>query len=272
MKKRIISRIDIKNNTLVKGIQLEGLRTLGNPKTYADYYYQNGIDEIFLMDVVASLYNRNGIEEIVKEVATDVFVPITVGGGIRTLKDIENMLKNGADKVSINSEAHKRPNFISEAVNTFGSSTIVCSIETVKISDKYYCLYDNGRETTGKELNNWILTLISAGVGEIVITSVLNEGMGAGFDKDIIRSLPTNIEVPIIVHGGFGNPSQITECLMSDKVDGVALASILHYYAKDKILNSDDLNRNEGNYLYLKSGKIPTQIQPSSIEQIKNFR
>ena len=258
MRKRIISRIDIKNNTLVKGVQLEGLRTLGNPKLYADYYYQNEIDEIFIMDVVASLYERNSLSTIVKEIASDVFVPITVGGGIRSLSDIRDMLLCGADKVAVNTAAIKNINFIRDAIKEFGSSTIVANIEVVrKAPGDYECFYDNGREPGNIKLKPWIEQLMKVEVGEIVITSVMDDGMGHGFDQGIFDCIPENLEIPLIVHGGIGKSDHITSLISNKNVDGLALASVFHYEAKSKI---KEVLNNEGNYVFLNSGRVPKNI------------
>lgn len=269
MSKRIISRIDIKNDTLVKGVQLEGLRTLGDPKLYADYYYDNGIDEIFLMDVVASLYERNSLGSIVKKIAADVFVPITVGGGIRSLNDISEMLLCGADKVSINTAAIKNIDFVKHAVKEFGSSTIVANVEIVhKSSGDYECFYDNGREPGKIKPEHWINQLIEAEVGEIVLTSVLDDGMGHGFDFGILNCIPENINVPLIVHGGIGKSNHICDLLSNRKVDGIALASILHYGAKSKIAK---VSSSEGNYAFLSSGRVPNHIKPMTVQEIKTI-
>ena len=143
---RIIPKLDIKGPNLVKGIHLEGLRVLGKPSDFAKYYYEQGADELMFMDVVASLYERNSLHDIISETAKSIFIPITVGGGIRSLNDIKSMLRIGADKISINTAAIKRPEFIREASEEFGSSTIVVSIEAIKNSDgKYYAFIDNGR-------------------------------------------------------------------------------------------------------------------------------
>jgi len=269
MNKRVISRIDIKNNTLVKGVQLEGLRTLGNPKKYADYYYDNGVDEIFLMDVVASLYERNNIGTIVKEIASDVFVPITVGGGLRSLQDIGDMLKSGADKTAINTSGLKNPEFLVNAVKEFGSSTIVANVEVVRKGEgSYECFYDNGREPANISLTRWLHDLISIGVGEIVITSVQDDGMGHGFDLNILSAIPSNLQIPLIVHGGIGSLSHVQALSENDKIDGFAISSALHYGAKSYVFENTN---NEGNYAYLNSGRVPLNIDPFSVKDVKNI-
>ena len=154
---RIIPRLDLKGPNLVKGIHLEGLRVLGDPSSFAKYYYENGADELLFMDVVASLYDRNSLHDIISETVKNVFIPITVGGGIRTLEDIKQVLRAGADKVCLNTAAIKNPEIIRKAALRFGSSTIVASIEAIKNEDeKYYCFTDNGREYTGIDVFSWL--------------------------------------------------------------------------------------------------------------------
>ncbi|MBX9853403.1 MAG: imidazole glycerol phosphate synthase cyclase subunit, partial [Cytophagaceae bacterium] len=166
---RIIPRLDIKGPNLVKGIHLEGLRVLGNPEYFAKYYYECGADELFYQDIVASLYGRNNLSNIIARTAKEIFIPLTVGGGIRTIEDITTVLRAGADKVSINTAAIKRPELIQEAAEKFGSSTIVVAIEAIKGTDgKYYAYTDNGREYTGIEVAEWARKVEKLGAGEIL--------------------------------------------------------------------------------------------------------
>jgi len=186
---RIIPRLDIKGPNLVKGIHLEGLRVLGKPEQYARYYYEAGADELAYIDVVASLYNRNSLHDIISRTAREIFIPLMVGGGLRTIEDIRAVLRAGADKVSINTAAINNPQIISEAANIFGSSTIVVSIEAIKEKDSRYLAYtDNGRQFTGVEVIEWAKRVESLGAGEIVITSVDRDGTGEGFDLELFDS------------------------------------------------------------------------------------
>jgi len=167
---RIIPKLDIKGPNLVKGVHLEGLRVLGKPEVFAKYYYEQGADELFYQDVVASLYGRNSLQEIISKTAKEIFIPLTVGGGIRTIEDISNLLRAGADKVSINTAAIENPGLITEASNIFGASTIVVSIEAIKQADgRYFAFTDNGRNSTGKEILSWAKEAELLGAGEIVI-------------------------------------------------------------------------------------------------------
>jgi cyclase len=229
-KKRIIARIDVKNEFAIKGIHLEGLRKVGDPNKMAIKYYEQGIDEIIFMDAVAAYYDRNSLSDLILKATENVFVPITVGGGIRTIDDIKTALKSGADKVAINTQAIRKPEFITEAVSIFGSQCIVASIEAKKISHgKWEAYTDNGREPTGLDVIEWVERLSELGVGEIMLTSIDKEGTKKGFDEDLISSMSSKIKVPLIICGGAGNYLHIEKVLSNKNVDAVALASVLHY-------------------------------------------
>lgn len=202
---RVIPRLDIKGPNVVKGIHLEGLRVMGSPSEFARYYYETGADELIFMDVVASLYERNSLHSIISETAKSIFIPLTVGGGLRNLDDIKQVLRAGADKVCLNTAVIKNPEFIKQAALKFGSSTIVVAIEAVKQSDGKYLAYtDNGREFTGVDAIKWAEHVAELGAGEIVITSVDREGTGEGYDLDLVKMIATNVSVPVIAHGGAG--------------------------------------------------------------------
>jgi len=229
-KSRIIARLDIKNNHVIKGIHLEGLRKVGDPNELARKYYNEGADEIILMDAVAAYYDRNNLSEIVKQACSDIFIPITVGGGIRKIQDIQEALNSGADKVAINTQAVQNSNFIMEASQIFGSQCIVGSIEAKKVSDNNWEVYiDNGREPTGIDVKEWAIELENLGVGEIMITSIDNEGTKRGFDLELNKIISESISVPIISSGGAGTISHISDLIISSNIDAVAIASILHY-------------------------------------------
>lgn len=266
---RIISRLDIKGPNLVKGIHLEGLRVLGKPEVAAKYYYENGADELIFQDTVASLYERNSLHEIISRTAREIFIPLTVGGGLRTIDDIKLVLRAGADKVSINTAAIKNPNFIQEAALRFGSSTIVVAIEAIKQPDGRYLAYvDNGREYTGVEVVEWAQKAQELGAGEIMITSVDKEGTGEGFDLELTRKISESVSVPVIAHGGAGSPDDIASIIEHAKVDAVAIASILHY---EFIVAQEEIStfHGEGNTAFLKSKKSYGKIKPYSLSTIK---
>lgn len=226
---RVIARLDVKNNTVVKGIHLEGLRVVGNPVELAIKYYQQGADEILYMDAVASLYERNSLLPIVKETAKSVFIPMTVGGGIRTLEDIRNVLHAGADKVAINTAAIRRPEFIREASRKYGSQCIVVSIEAKKIGNTWEAYVDTGRESTGVNVIEWAQKAVSLGAGEILITSIDHEGMKRGYDLDLIYDIARKVDVPLIACGGAGKSQDLVEGIQKGHADAVACASLFHY-------------------------------------------
>lgn len=268
---RIIPRLDIKGPNLVKGIHLEGLRVLGKPSDFAKFYYEQGADELMFMDVVASLYERNSLHDIISETAKSIFIPITVGGGIRTLNDIKSMLRIGADKVSINTAAIKRPEFIREASEEFGSSTIVISIEAIKNSDgKHYAFIDNGREFTGMEVVEWAQKAQLLGAGEIIITSVDREGTGKGIDLELTKSIFESVSIPIIAHGGIGCVDDVKYALETESIDSIAIGSSLHYEAL-KNFNLDLIGRKEGNIDFLLSGRTTSTFESFNLKDLKKY-
>ena len=269
---RIIARLDIKGPNLVKGIHLEGLRVLGKPEDFSRYYYEHGADELFYQDIVASLYERNSLRDIISATAKKSFIPLTVGGGIRSIQDIRDVLRAGADKVSINTAAIRNPDFIREAVLKFGSSTIVVAIEAIKQPNgQYLAFIDNGREHTGIDVFEWAQKIQELGAGEIVITSVDKEGSGLGYDLELTKKIATSVEMPVIAHGGAGTLQHIKDVITESQSDAIAVASMIHY---DFIANrqSDMSSRTEGNVSFLKSGRTNFgKIEPHSIAEIKEF-
>ena len=267
---RIIPRLDIKGPNLVKGIHLEGLRVLGKPEDFAKYYYETGADELIYQDVVASLYERNSLHDIISRTAKEIFIPLTVGGGIRTIDDIKSVLRAGADKVSINTAAIKNPKFIHEAALKFGSSTIVVAIEAIKQPDgKYFAFVDNGREYTGVEVLEWAKQVEELGAGEICLTSVDREGTGLGYDMDLIKMIADGVSIPVIAHGGGKSAADVKNAIAEAHADAVAIASILHYGYLSS--NLDKIEKSgEGNIEFLKNGFSFKKISPVNIYQIKN--
>ncbi len=268
---RIIPRLDIKGPNLVKGIHLEGLRVLGKPETFARYYYESGADEMMYVDVVASLYNRNSLHDIITRTAKEIFIPLTVAGGIRSLEDIRDVLRAGADKVSLNTAALARPDIIREASRKFGSSTIVVAIEAIRQPDGRYLAYtDNGREFTGKDVLQWAREVEELGAGEIVITSVDREGTGTGYDIELTRMIAEAVSIPVIAHGGAGRLEDIRSVLQEGKANAVAVASMLHYHVASNTELTGDFH-SEGNIEFLKSGRFFSTIKRHTLSDIKDY-
>ncbi|MCM8790613.1 MAG: imidazole glycerol phosphate synthase cyclase subunit [Candidatus Omnitrophica bacterium] len=268
---RIIARLDIKGPHVVKGIHLEGLRVLGDPAYFARRYYEMGADELIYMDVVASLYNRNSLHQIIKRAGRELFIPMTVGGGLRTIDDIREVLRSGADKVAINTAAIRNPGIIKEAANKFGSSTIVVAIEAIRQSDgRYLAFTDNGREYTGVDAITWARQAEEYGAGEIMITSVDREGTGEGFDIELVKSLAGSISIPLIAHGGAGSVEDIHRVIAEGGADAVAIASIIHYDLITKEVTAVDTTQ-EGNIEFLKKNSGFIKIRPASIAKIKAY-
>jgi imidazole glycerol-phosphate synthase subunit HisF len=268
---RIIPRLDIKGPNLVKGIHLEGLRVMGRPDEFAKYYYETGADELMFMDVVASLYERNSLHDIIRETAEKLFIPLTVGGGLRTLEDIKMVLRAGADKVCINTAALKNPYIISEAAIRFGSSTIVVAIEAIKQPDGRYLAYtDNGREHTGVEVFEWAKKVNELGAGEIVITSVDREGTGDGFDLDLVKKVSELVTIPVIAHGGAGTQEHIYQVIHKANCDAVSIASVLHY---DYLMKHEATSANslEGNVEFIRSKRAFHNFKTTTLSQLKNY-
>ena len=227
---RIIARIDVKNDFVIKGIHLEGLRKVGNPNEMAKRYYDQGIDEIIFMDAVAAYYDRNSLTDIIQKACKNVFVPITVGGGIRKIEDIQTAFNAGADKTAINTKAVQNPNFIKEASKIFGSQCIVSSIEAKKIAENKWEVYtENGREPSGKDVLEWAKEVEALGAGEIMLTSIDKEGTKRGFDIDLNRVVSEAVNIPVISSGGAGRNKDVVDLIQNTNIDAVSIASLFHY-------------------------------------------
>jgi cyclase len=266
---RIIPRLDIKGPNLVKGIHLEGLRVLGKPEHFARFYYESGADELIYVDVVASLYERNSLHDIIKRTSREIFIPLTVGGGLRTIDDIRAVLRAGADKVALNTAGVRRPDLITEAASCFGSSTILVSIEAIRQSDGRYEAYtDNGRQRTGIDPFEWAERAVDLGAGELMVTSVDREGTGEGFDLKLTRRIAESVNVPVIACGGAGAPNDVLAVVQDGHADAVALASILHYGCLQTIDESEFAA--EGNVEFLTGRRTPfSKITPSALADVK---
>jgi cyclase len=263
--------LDIKGPNLVKGIHLEGLRVLGKPEHFARYYYENGADELIYIDVVASLYQRNSLLDMIKKTSKEIFIPLTVGGGLRTIDDIQKVLRAGADKVAINTAAIQNPVLLKKAVKKFGSSTIVVSIAAKKKSGGGYEAYtDYGREKTGKNVFDWAREAADLGAGEILLTSIDRDGTGTGFDLDLVNTVANLVSIPVIACGGAGKMIHIQEVIRNGHADAVSLASVLHYQFIEKSCIEADYS-GEGNIEFLQNLRKFSSVEGASIYDIKSF-
>jgi len=227
---RIIPRLDIKGPNVVKPVHTEALRVVGNPKELIQRYYREGADEIIYMDIVASLYQRNLDFDLLKSVTDGIFIPFTVGGGIRSIHDINSALRSGADKVAINTFAIHHPEFITEAAKEFGSQCVVLSIEAKKQPNGTWEAYtDGGREPSGVDAVAWAKKGMELGAGEIMITSIDRDGTRRGYDLELIKRITDFAIVPVIVYGGAGSPEQVKNVILEGKADAAAAASVFHY-------------------------------------------
>jgi imidazole glycerol-phosphate synthase subunit HisF len=227
---RIIPRLDIKGPNLIKGIHLEGLRVVGDPHQFALEYYQQGADELVFMDIVASLYQRNNLTDIIARAADRIFIPITVGGGIRSLDDVQTLLRSGADKVAINTAAIARPELISDISQRFGSQCMVLSVEAKRRAGGagWEAFTDNGREHTGLDVLQWVQQAAALGAGEILVTSVDQEGTRKGFDLELVKAVADCVQVPVIASGGYGRPADMVS-VANAGASGVGIADALHW-------------------------------------------
>lgn len=226
---RVIPKIEVKNNSHIKGMQFEGLRVVGSPEKNALKYYEQSADEIFYLDIVASLYDREIQPKIVKKLAENIFVPLTVGGGIKTLNNIEELLKNGADKVALNSHAIQNPNLIKEASQEFGRQCISLSVEAKQFGENAWEAYIyHGREQTGITVDDWIKKAQDLGIGEAIVTSIDCDGTQRGLDVALFDKVQAVCEVPLIFGGGLGNTEQL-EDLKQKQFEGIVVGASLHF-------------------------------------------
>lgn len=227
---RLIARLDIKGHNLIKGVHLEGLRVIGSPNEHALRYYLQGADELIYMDCVASLYGRNHLGDIIRSAAQDIFVPMTVGGGIRSVENATQILRAGADKVAVNTAAIANPQLISDISRCFGSQCMVLSIEAKQVAPgQWQAFTDNGREYTGLDVVEWAKRGVAMGAGEILLTSIDREGTRKGFDIDLVKAVTREVSVPVIASGGMGVPEDVIDVVRRGGADAVAMADILHY-------------------------------------------
>lgn len=226
---RVIARLDVKGPNLIKGIHLEGLRVVGDPHEHALHYYQEGADELVFMDIVASLYQRNNLSDIIKRAADRIYVPITVGGGIRSLDDVSRMMHSGADKVAINTAAIARPGLVADVARRYGSQCMVLGVEAKRVADGRWEAYtDNGRERTGRDVVAWVRQAVELGAGEVLLTSVDQEGTRKGFDLPLLREVCAAVSVPVIASGGFGQSGDASAAAAAG-ASAIAVADALHW-------------------------------------------
>jgi cyclase len=230
--KRIIPCLDVDNGRVVKGVKFVEIRDAGDPVEIARRYDQEGADELTFLDITASSDDRDTMVHVVEEVAGEVFIPLTVGGGIRTLEDIRRMLNAGADKVSINTAAVFNPPFVREAAEKFGSQCIVVAIDAKQVSDhprRWEIFTHGGRKPTGLDTVDWARRMVQYGAGEILLTSMDRDGTKSGFDLALTRAISEAVNVPVIASGGVGNLQHLAEGVLEGKADAVLAASIFHF-------------------------------------------
>jgi len=249
--KRIIPCLDVNNGRVVKGVNFIGLQDAGDPVEVAIRYNQEGADEITFLDIGASHEGRDTIVDVVKEVAKEVFIPLTVGGGIRKLDDIYSLLNVGCDKISINSSAVSNPSFIDEGAKRFGSQCIVVAIDVKKVQDgSYHVFVKGGREDTGLDAINWAKEVYNRGAGEILLTSMDADGTKEGFELNITKQISSIVDIPVIASGGAGTMEHIKDAFTIGGAEAALAASIFHY----KQIDIMDLKR------YLAANNIPVRL------------
>ncbi len=248
--KRIIPCLDVNNGRVVKGVNFINLKDAGDPVEVAKRYNQEGADEITFLDITASHEKRDTIVDVVKEVAKEVFIPLTVGGGIRKLEDIYNLLNVGCDKVSINSAGIKNPNFIDESAKRFGSQCIVVAIDAKRVGKSWNIFLNGGRIDTGIDAISWAKEVYNRGAGEILLTSMDTDGTKAGFDNKLNKAISSIVDIPVIASGGAGKMEHIKDAFKAG-ADAALAASIFHF----KEIDIMDLKR------YLKKENIPVRLE-----------
>lgn len=249
--KRIIPCLDVNNGRVVKGVNFLGLRDAGDPVEVARRYNVEGADEITFLDITASHEERGTIVEVVKKVAQEVFIPLTVGGGIGQLQDIYNLLDVGCDKVSINSAAIKRPDFIEEGAKRFGSQCIVVAIDAKRVDDNTWHVFTHGgRNDTGIDALQWAQQAWRRGAGELLVTSMDADGTKSGFDNELNRQISDRVDIPVIASGGAGTMQHIEEAFTLGHADAALAASIFHF----KEIDIMELKQ------YLRSKQIPVRL------------
>ena len=243
--KRIIPCLDVKNGRVVKGVNFEGLNDVSSPIELAEYYTKSGADELVFYDITASAEGRSLFTDILKETASRVFIPLTVGGGINSLEDFDRVLKCGADKVSVNSGAIRNPDLIRQAALRYGSQCVVLSVDVKRVDGEFRVFGRGGRDDTGMEAISWIKKCVDLGAGEIVVNSIDTDGVKGGFDLEMLKAVCDVVKVPVIASGGAGKKEDFTELFNAlPGVDAGLAASIFHFGEVDIRDLKNDLREN----------------------------
>lgn len=243
--KRIIPCLDVRNGRVVKGKNFEGIQDVSNPVEMAKFYNREGADELVFYDITASVEERGLFTDILRKVASEIFIPLTVGGGINTLEDFDRVLKCGADKVSVNSGAIRNPNIIGQAAKKYGDQCVVLSMDIKRVDGVFRLFAKGGRENTGIDALQWAVDGVNSGAGELVVNSIDTDGVKGGFDLELLDAIAARVNVPIIASGGAGKMEDFSELFSHEGIDAGLAASIFHY----KEIRIEDLKkylRNQG--------------------------
>lgn len=237
--KRIIPCLDVRNGRVVKGKNFEGIQDVSDPVEMAKFYNREGADELVFYDITASVEERGLFTDILRKVASEIFIPLTVGGGINTLEDFDRVLKCGADKVSVNSGAIRNPNIIGQAAKKYGDQCVVLSMDIKRVDGVFRLFAKGGRENTGIDALQWAVDGVNSGAGELVVNSIDTDGVKGGFDLELLDAIAARVNVPIIASGGAGKMKDFSELFSHEGIDAGLAASIFHY----KEIRIEDLKK-----------------------------
>lgn len=237
--KRIIPCLDVRNGRVVKGKNFEGIQDVSDPVEMAKFYNREGADELVFYDITASVEERGLFTDILRKVASEIFIPLTVGGGINTLEDFDRVLKCGADKVSVNSGAIRNPNIIGQAAKKYGDQCVVLSMDIKRVDGVFRLFAKGGRENTGIDALQWTVDGVNSGAGELVVNSIDTDGVKGGFDLELLDAIAARVNVPIIASGGAGKMEDFSELFSHEGIDAGLAASIFHY----KEIRIEDLKK-----------------------------
>ena len=243
--KRIIPCLDVRNGRVVKGMNFEGIQDVADPVEMARFYNVEGADELVFYDITASVEERGLFTDILTKVASEIFIPLTVGGGINTLEDFDRVLKCGADKVSVNSGAIRNPGLIEQAAKKYGDQCVVLSMDIKRVDGSFKIFAKGGRENTGIDAMEWVVNGVNSGAGELVVNSIDTDGVKSGFDLELLDEIASRVNVPIIASGGAGKMEDFSELFRHRGIDAGLAASIFHY-KEIKIRDLKEYLRSEG--------------------------